>query len=450
MVLTDDLRKEIEDDIEKCKSHTEINGSEALYGELVAKYTTIDANFDKGLSTNGKATALGKEFDYRRELAAIAAKLKMLLLTNPSQNTSIVSENPLKLKIGEFISRGEEIKKSEYHPAEGGFPLSYVSGPKFNAWMGEINIFNTRHLKQHPLHQSINTTYSNYKKRPSSCEDMLGHLRALMTDEEFFTETLKSKAIVPVTVIKSIEELLSDDISRCQKYLDEDSDEKKARELYLSLTSRYDGIIKDFGSGLYSYYPDQHFYDPDVSLSTVIHNLKILLQKMISYQASNFASNLNKEGKLSVMSNKVFIVHGHDEAAKNTMARTLEKAGFEAIILHEQASSGMTIIEKIEAHTDVAYAVVLYTPCDLGRSKTETIENEKNRARQNVVFEHGYLIGRLGRKRVSAFVKGNLETPGDISGVVYTAMDDGGAWKIDLAKNMRAAGLSVDMNVFCS
>ena len=450
MVLTDNLRKEIEDDIEKCRSHKEINGSEALYGELVAKYITIDANFDKGLSTNGKATALGKEFDYRRELAAIAAKLRMLLLTNPLQNTSTISENPLKLKIGEFISRGEEIKKLEYHPAKDGYPLSFVSGPKFDAWMGEINIFNTRHLNQHPLHQSIKTTYSNYKKQPSSCDNMLGHLRALITDEEFFTGTQKSGILAPKALIKSIEELLSDDILRCQKCLDEDIDEKYVRDMYLTLTSRYDGIIKDFGSGLYSYYPDQHFYDPDISVSTVVHNLKILLQKMISYQASNFTTIPNKEGKLSSMNNKVFIVHGHDEAAKATMARTIEKAGFEAIILHEQASSGMTIIEKIEAHTDVPYAVVLYTPCDLGRSKTDTVENEKNRARQNVVFEHGYLIGRLGRNRVSALVKGKIETPGDISGVVYTTMDDAGAWKIDLAKNMKAAGLPIDMNEFCS
>lgn len=67
-------------------------------------------------------------------------------------------------------------------------------------------------------------------------------------------------------------------------------------------------------------------------------------------------------------------------------------------------------------------------------------------ARQNVVFEHGYLIGRLGRERVCALVKGNVETPGDISGVVYISMDDAGAWKADLAREMRATGLPVDMN----
>lgn len=61
----------------------------------------------------------------------------------------------------------------------------------------------------------------------------------------------------------------------------------------------------------------------------------------------------------SHISKKVFIVHGHDNEAKLDVARTLEKAGFEAIILHEQHDNGLTIIQKIEKHTDVAFAVVL-------------------------------------------------------------------------------------------
>lgn len=146
------------------------------------------------------------------------------------------------------------------------------------------------------------------------------------------------------------------------------------------------------------------------------------------------------------ISNKVFIVHGHDETAKIDTARVLEKADFEAIILHEQADGGLTIIEKIEKYTDVDFAVVLYTECDKGRAKEEPVDDEKYRARQNVVFEHGYLIGKLGRNKVCALVKGNVETPGDISGVVYTPMDTAGAWKLHLFKNMKEAGLNVDYN----
>lgn len=141
---------------------------------------------------------------------------------------------------------------------------------------------------------------------------------------------------------------------------------------------------------------------------------------------------------------KVFIVHGRDDLAKTESARFIEKLGFSAIILHEQASSGKTIIEKIEAHTNVGFAIVLYTPCDIGGFAGE--KSQKSRARQNVVFEHGYLIGKLGRHNVCALVKGDVEIPNDISGVVYVPLDSHGAWHLSVAKELRNAGYSVDMN----
>lgn len=142
---------------------------------------------------------------------------------------------------------------------------------------------------------------------------------------------------------------------------------------------------------------------------------------------------------------KVFIVHGHDEAAKEAAARFVEKIGLEAIILHEQASSGQTIIEKIEANSNVGFGIVLYTPCDLGASKGEK-DHLKPRARQNVVFEHGYLMAKIGRKNVCALVKGDIETPTDISGVVYIKMEGEKEWKYKVADEMKACGYDVDLN----
>ena len=142
---------------------------------------------------------------------------------------------------------------------------------------------------------------------------------------------------------------------------------------------------------------------------------------------------------------KVFIVHGHDGEAKQAVARFVEKSGFEAIILHEQASSGKTIIEKIEANSNVGFAIVLYTPCDLGASK-EKPDQQKPRARQNVIFEHGYLIGKIGRKNVCALVKGDIEKPNDISGVVYIKIDEGDGWKYTVAKEMKTCGYDIDLN----
>lgn len=144
---------------------------------------------------------------------------------------------------------------------------------------------------------------------------------------------------------------------------------------------------------------------------------------------------------------KVFIVHGRDSEAKLEVARFIERMGFEPIILHEQASEGMTIIEKIEKYSDVGFGIILYTPCDVGYERDD--ENSKMfRARQNVVFEHGYLIAKLGRGNVCALVKQDVERPNDISGIVYIPFDSNDGWKIPLAKEMKNSGFEVDFNLF--
>ncbi|MFD4931835.1 TIR domain-containing protein [Peribacillus butanolivorans] len=142
---------------------------------------------------------------------------------------------------------------------------------------------------------------------------------------------------------------------------------------------------------------------------------------------------------------KVFIVHGHDELAQSKVARFVERLGFETIILHEQASSSKTIIEKIEKYSNVGFGIVLYTPCDIG-AKNETEPKLRTRARQNVVFEHGFLMGKIGRSNVCALIKDEVETPNDISGVVYVTMDPHDAWKNTVAKEMKEAGYDIDMN----
>jgi len=145
-------------------------------------------------------------------------------------------------------------------------------------------------------------------------------------------------------------------------------------------------------------------------------------------------TNFNKE--------QIFIVHGHDEHAKNDVKAYVESKGLEPIILHMQASGGRTIIEKIDHYSNVGFGIVLYTECDVG-AKRDSL-NYKWRARQNVVFEHGYLIAKLTRSRVAALVKGTVETPNDISGVIYVAMDAVGNWKEGLDEELKAAGYEVN------
>lgn len=179
-----------------------------------------------------------------------------------------------------------------------------------------------------------------------------------------------------------------------------------------------------------------------------IHRLESIIERLelipLCPGDANGASATKKSSSPQSPNNRIFIVHGRDDLAKTETARFVEKLGFTAIILHEQPSAGKTIIEKIEEHTEVGFAIALYTACDEGGLAGTSAQ--KSRARQNVVFEHGYLIAKLGRHNVCALVKGDIEIPNDISGVVYIPMDDPGAWHIALAKELRKAGYFVDMN----
>jgi predicted nucleotide-binding protein len=174
-----------------------------------------------------------------------------------------------------------------------------------------------------------------------------------------------------------------------------------------------------------------------------VDSLKKLVQKIDLLKSSLVEFEDIKDKKTEFDNLKVFIVHGHDDLAKMETAKFIEQLGLIPIILHEQVSSGFTIIEKIENYSNVGFGVVLYTPCDLGAKKGNETEL-KLRARQNVVFEHGFLIGKIGRNNVVALVKGDVETPNDISGVVYISMNNN--WKLDLAKELRNTGFQVDMN----
>lgn len=152
-------------------------------------------------------------------------------------------------------------------------------------------------------------------------------------------------------------------------------------------------------------------------------------------------------GRLSEMpdelSRKVFVVHGQDTGAREAVARFLERTGFEPIVLHEQPNQGRTIIEKFEEHSAVSFAVVLLTPDDMGGIAGGEMQP---RARQNVILELGYFIGRLGRNKVCALKSGELELPSDIFGVVWTSLDPAGGWRVSLARELQAAGFQIDWN----
>lgn len=189
--------------------------------------------------------------------------------------------------------------------------------------------------------------------------------------------------------------------------------------------------------------------NPYDELALKIGHIEGLLAKGEDEATPRDPSSLGTEAKgmvpIGSTTRKVFVVHGHDGEAKETVARFLEKLGLDPVILHEQPNQGRTLIEKFEiSSNDVAFAVVLLTPDDLGRAANGS-SDLRARARQNVILELGYFLGRLGRTRVCALHRGGVELPSDYQGVVYIEFDSAGAWRAKLAQEFVEAKLTIKL-----
>lgn len=215
----------------------------------------------------------------------------------------------------------------------------------------------------------------------------------------------------------------------------ENSDElnkfKKIRFLY-SGPRGYEGIqvpldIETYKDGLKS---------TKILLEVIKENIRINGLTKNKPTATQIISETKK-----TISDKVFIVHGHDELIISQVSEVLRKLGLEPIILKDTANNGDTIIEKIERlSNEVGFGIVLYTACDIGGKNEKDL---KPRARQNVVLEHGYLMAKIGRKNTMALIKDKVEAPSDISGLLYTPVDEHKAWQYKLVDELKASGYNV-------
>ena len=251
-------------------------------------------------------------------------------------------------------------------------------------------------------------------------------------------------------------------IERLKKALDAISDLRtlqsgspefmKWRESTLGAISRTFGDNSDHIKGFKSinFSPPKPFYP--AAYAHGLNSASAKIESMIEAIKEDWENDnetqipSSAQGNERPRTNEVFVIHGRDEGARELVARFLEKRGLKPVILHEQPNEGRTIIEKIEAHTQVSFAVVLLTPDDVGSLKEEK-HDLTPRARQNVIFEFGYFIGKLGRERVCALVKGDVEKPSDFDGVLYIPLDESGGWNNKLIRELKTAGIQVDANL---
>lgn len=202
----------------------------------------------------------------------------------------------------------------------------------------------------------------------------------------------------------------------------------KNKSIQLLKTISDDDTVKSFSSCAIEFESKRH-YIPDY--------LDQMLGILIAFNSLPSQSPVNKS-----LGNKVFVVHGHNKAIKERVARTLEKLGLKPIILHEQKDGGKTIIEKFESNcSDVNFAVILLSSDDKGKANSE--KKYKGRARQNVIFEMGYFIGKLSRSHVFLLLEDGVERPSDLDGIIYTPMDDDNHWEINLVRELKGCGYQV-------
>lgn len=147
-------------------------------------------------------------------------------------------------------------------------------------------------------------------------------------------------------------------------------------------------------------------------------------------------------------SSDVFVVHGHDEAMKQTVCRTLERLGLKPIVLHEMPNHGRTIIEKFTDYATAGFAIILLSADDVGCERGKEPDGFLPRARQNVILELGFFLGMLGRGRVMSLSRevNHFDLPSDYSGVIFTPFDNAEHWRFELIRELRAAKYEVDAN----
>lgn len=203
---------------------------------------------------------------------------------------------------------------------------------------------------------------------------------------------------------------------------------------------------KETGAAIYSAYDyqSQRERDHQNAFRRQMEQAKGIIQSAVD-ALTEIVSETNEEASKvegAFDPKKVFIVHGHNESVKQSVARTLDTIGLTPIILAEQPDKGRTVIEKFEKEgNDVGFAVVLLTADDKGRKNRA--RSMQSRARQNVVFEMGYFMALLGRERVMLLLQEGVEEPSDLKGIVYTSLDKDGAWKFRLVKELQEQGYNV-------
>ena len=226
----------------------------------------------------------------------------------------------------------------------------------------------------------------------------------------------------------------NDSIRFLQKVFGEDSHEAVTFE-HIGFSITY--ITYDFFRDGWKEHVLNEKYNFKKGLKTAIFYLKNFESEILhdvdieerGYKDSNNASH--KESH----KNNIFIVHGHNGGVKDKVANFISKLGIEPIILNEQIDRGRTLLEKLEEYSDIKAAIIIFTNEDAGSNGDSEYEKK---ARQNLIFEAGYFLGKLGNKNIIVIAEQGVIPPSVLDGHPYFKMDQEEKWKTDITKKLKS------------
>lgn len=224
-----------------------------------------------------------------------------------------------------------------------------------------------------------------------------------------------------------------------------------------SFTEAESSYFHDFESQIWSIWGSDSIKEYKGNIQRLVNHMQGDIERVDLIECVAEPESIDQErSKAEIDMQKVFVVYGHNDALRIEVSRTIEQLGLQPIVLQEQEDFGNTIIEKFETHaSDIGFAIVLLTADDLGIARKDLRREEKEkgfkaeykpRARQNVIFEMGYFIGKLDRAHVFELLEEGVEKPGDLDGILYTSVDGEGMWKFKLAKRLKALGYNIKMD----
>jgi hypothetical protein len=146
-----------------------------------------------------------------------------------------------------------------------------------------------------------------------------------------------------------------------------------------------------------------------------------------------------------LLRSNILLIHGQDGTAKVSVLEFIEKLGLRALVPHEQGNGGKDLIEKFRDPSNIQFAIVLFTPDD-AITPQDKPAGRRTRPIQDIIFEFGYVVAKLGHERVCALCQEGAEILFDYTWAVFIPMDSRGGWRLLLAKEIKQAGVEIDLN----